>query len=219
LHYFEFMVQRTEFLSTLLSQDINFFLVESDAVWLSNPLPLLRDYNQQHGYDPTTVDLISAQARLGQDKLQGGFQLNYATPTSKQVMKKLVHEMQTRLQQLYQLQKDKPDTTYTPLASEQFLKQKFLAQQDGYRLRFWPSRMVASGQWYGIPNAQGLQKPLISKYPHPAVILNNFVIGTPAKIQRAQRFHHWYLQKDTTGNDQRQCFVPAKKNSNTTRAI
>ena len=50
---------------------------------------------------------------------------------------------------------------------------------------FFPKEKFVSGQWY--------EDEFFRNSADPVVIQNNFLIGTPAKIERAKKWNHWYL--------------------------
>jgi hypothetical protein len=66
--YWEYMLFRAELLMQLFHQGITVFLTESDAIWLSDPLPTVLG---------TEGDIISANDFMpgGAPRLQGGFLL------------------------------------------------------------------------------------------------------------------------------------------------
>jgi hypothetical protein len=94
--YYEAMELRTNLLKELLKHDISFMLTESDAYWSRNVFKEMKELN----WNVESFDMISASNTMGSDTLQGGFQLNRASPASVQIWEELCKEMDVAMSAL-----------------------------------------------------------------------------------------------------------------------
>jgi Nucleotide-diphospho-sugar transferase len=188
--YYELMSFRTMILRGLLRNGISFMLLEGDSFWNSNALEDIRKL----GIDPQSFDMLAATDKADLNRLQGGFQLNQATEKSKELWAKL-HEKTVAAVRRFQAAYGRDSTAYLgEMGSEQLMMETLIkteGQKIGYKIKFLPPNIVASGQWY---SDQSLRK----RIPSPSVILNNWIIGNPSKIARAKRNKHWCLNDNYT---------------------
>ena len=185
--YFELMSFRTMLMHNLLENNISFMIVESDSVWNRNALEEISKLDWD-------FDVLSASDSGTMELVQGGFQLNQATENSKIMWSKLYKETIVVIRNL-RANFGRDSTKYVEDAgSEQLMMQSLantLRQEIGYKLRFMPTTICASGQWYTDPEIR-------KQYPNPSVILNNWIIGNSNKFSRAKANKHWFLDEGTS---------------------
>jgi hypothetical protein len=202
--YYELMAFRTMLLYELLRNDISFMVVESDAIWHRNALEEISNLKFDWNFD-----MLSASDKIQERRLQGGFQLNRATPNSKMLWAKLYENIVDMVKKFHTSYGSGSTKYVADAGSEQLMMEKLIkstGKQIGFKLKFIPLRIVSSGQWY---REASVQKAL----PSPAVILNNWISGNAAKTSRAKTYKHWFLSEDSS-----KCYDPDPVRRNQFRA-
>jgi hypothetical protein len=69
--------------------------------------------------------------------------------------------------------------------SEQLMLDKLIREEPNLTVAWLPPENFASGLYYRDARYSKSIK-------HPIVILNNFIIGNSAKINRAKKWKHWF---------------------------
>lgn len=169
--YYDFMLFRTKLLLRFLKNKITIWLTESDAVWLRDPTEVVV---KTHG------DMVTMSDNLPPVKLyQGGFQLLRPTKPTLDVWTKLVKMFKRKMEDT------KKGTEMNDSGSEQLMLNSLVKQSSDLKLKWLNSEAFVSGQYYKHRE----------KYNDPIVILNNWIKGNKAKVDRAKKYNHWYLNK------------------------
>ena len=173
--YYDYMLFRTRFIVDMLERGITLWLVESDAVWLHDPVALVLN---------TTGDMVTmSDDGPGKKLLQGGFQLLRHTELTKTVWKKLLGQFIAKMARLSR------KGYLGDKGSEQLLLDRLIRQVKGLKVSWLPPEYFVPGLYYRSERYRNSIKD-------PYVILNNWVIGNDAKIARAKKWKHWYLGED-----------------------
>jgi FkbM family methyltransferase len=175
--YYEFMLFRTKLLHHLLQMKITLWLVESDAVWLEDPTKLVLSTNG----DMVTMSDVPPPKKV----LQGGFQLLRPTSPTINVWENLVKTFVAALEGA------KKGSQMGDSGSEQLMLDKLIREEPNLTVAWLPPENFASGLYYKDASYSKSIK-------HPMVILNNFIIGNSAKINRAKNWKHWFLRDNGT---------------------
>jgi len=167
--YYDFMLFRTKLLLQLLKNDIVIWLTESDAVWLKDPSDVVLN---------TKGDMVTMSDGAPPQKiLQGGFQLLRPTKPTVSVWTKLLTTFQNKMSA------SKKGTEMNDSGSEQLMLNSLIRKEPNLNVQWLDWHLFAPGLYYRDKN----------KFPQPMIILNNWIKGNPAKIARAKKWNHWYL--------------------------
>ena len=170
--YYWLMNWRTSFILSLLKYGVNVFLTEADAYWKGSPFPLL-----QGGYDVIVCD-NSPPKKVP----NGGFMFLRST---KNTISAWSH--------IYSIQNRNNYLKIFGGRDEQGIERdtfKQYAQEGKIRLKFLPADVVSAGVWY--------EKQPELRTENNVVVLNNFIDGNEAKIERAKEWNQWFLSADET---------------------
>lgn len=175
--YVKIMIKRTEMILSLLMANIEVFLFEVDCLWLSNPVP---DLQKMTGYDV----LVNPVARTNNSVFAGGFLWLYVTDKAKALWKKLTEEMIALGERISK----KADTAAVSEGEndQQFFSRLIREKYKNVTYKILPLDIYADGQWYNLPENK-------RKESRPVIINNNWVLGNDAKISRAKKWKHWFI--------------------------
>lgn len=187
--YWRLMLDRTMLISSLLNRDIDLFLVETDAVWLKDPMSIIGNQTENDS-KPDILGIMQSDKNIN-----GGFLFIHSTEGTKA----LYQEIKTRFRKEFITNgMHKSDPSYRKgIKNDQTYLTHILFHvpsfKSKYNVRFHaldPNEFVL-GNWYEKNDFYGIGS--IS----PTVINNNFIIGIDNKIARARRFGHWFLEEKT----------------------
>jgi FkbM family methyltransferase len=167
--YYDFMLFRTRLLIRLLKEKITVWLTESDAVWLNDPTDIVLN---THG-DMVTMSDGKPPAKI----LQGGFQLLRPTNPTVSVWTKLLAMFQRKMSAT------KKGTNMNDSGSEQLMLNGLIRKEPNLDMQWLDWHYFAPGLYYRSHQ----------KWVRPYVILNNWIKGNKAKIARAKKWKHWFL--------------------------
>eukprot|EP00961_Rhodomonas_salina_P240202 3245450-Rhodomonas_salina.2 len=194
LGYWKATQHRVHVVRRLLENDVPILLFEPDALWVSNPLT-----------DPclwTEADLIGFEDNNG--VLGFGWLQILPTQHIKNLFRDLVLDVDMALTPF----SGSSLTRVVHISGEQDLLYKLLQfrhwDQKSYaslQIQLLRATKYASGRWYdGGRGGDGLQERRKGKQEgKPFVINNNWIVGNKAKISRAKRWGHWFVQDEDTG--------------------
>ncbi len=187
--YWRLMLDRTILISALLERNIDLFLVETDAVWLKDPMRVISNYTDKNDR-PDILGIMQSDKNIN-----GGFLYIHATEGTK-ALYKLIRDRFKREFIANGMHKNGPsyrkgiknDQTY--LTHILFHVPSF---QSKYNVKFQAldSNQFVLGNWYEKNDYYGVNSV------SPTVINNNFIIGIDNKIARARRFGHWFIDDKT----------------------
>ena len=169
--YYNYMLFRTKLISTLLDSNLSLWLTESDAVWLKDPTDLVMG---------TEGDLVTmSDDRPPRKLLQGGFQLLRPTDATKRLWTRMRDAFETRMKAVSK-------QYIGDHGSEQLMLDKMIREDSELRVGWLDPHTFVPGLWY---------KDTSYRNTDAAVVLNNLIIGNEAKIKRAKKWKHWFLDQ------------------------
>eukprot|EP00912_Choanoflagellata_sp_UC4_P002168 UC4_evm7s1370 len=170
--YFDYMLFRSWLIFDLLRSGVTLWIIESDAVWLKNPIDLVLE---------TKGDIVTANnAAPPRKELSGGFLLLRPTELTIKLWAKMVYRFESIMNDIH------ADENIGNAGSEQIQLNILISRERGLKVVFLPVPEFISGLWY-----RGEYK--FSKEKQSLVIQNNWLIGNEDKIGRAKKYNHWYL--------------------------
>lgn len=187
--YWRLMLDRTMLISALLDADIDVFLVETDAVWLKDPMRIISNYTDIE-QKPDVLGIMQSD-----NNVNGGFLYIHSTDGTKAMYKDIKSRFKNEFIVQGMLRSDpsyrkgiKNDQTYLT-----HFMLRVPSSQTNYNVRFHEldPREFVLGNWYEKNGFYGINSV------SPTVINNNFIIGIDNKIARARRFGHWFLDDKT----------------------
>eukprot|EP00961_Rhodomonas_salina_P078757 1059193-Rhodomonas_salina.1 len=188
LGYWLLTSYRLQTMITLMQNEIPCLNFESDAIWVRNPLrdPCL--YTSEH-------DLIVF--RDNKDVGCLGFGWLLLRPTSRTVA--LLQETKRRFDtQLERRRGQSPDTWAHEVRGEQQFAQEVIdTNAVGHiQLRNLSPNKYVSGRWY----IEDFVRKEVKEDGVPYVLNFNWIIGNQAKVDRAKKWGHWFLQDEAKGS-------------------
>ncbi|XP_070537505.1 uncharacterized protein [Ptychodera flava] len=173
--YNEYLCYRVRLIDLILNSPMSVFLVESDSVWLSNPVAFIDRYSN--------ADIVAnANRALSEEKqAMAGFVFLNATSSTRLLWTKLRQRL------------DDISKTYqngTGKSSGDMGIFNLLLKTEKPKVVWLPGDQFFSGQWYRKPKLRDTSK-------QPVVIQNNFIAGNDRKEERAKWWNHWFLSKST----------------------
>ncbi|XP_060569964.1 uncharacterized protein LOC132728330 [Ruditapes philippinarum] len=175
--YIKIMIKRTELILSLLMANIEVFLFEVDSLWLSNPVP---DLQKIKGFDV----LVNPVARTNTRVFAGGFLWLCVTDKAKALWRKLEEEMIALGERISQKLDNAPVSEREN--DQQFFSRLIREKYKNVSYKILPLEIYADGQWYNLPEGT-------RKHSRPIIINNNWVRGNEAKISRAKKWKHWFI--------------------------
>ena len=177
--YYSFMLFRTRMIYYLLVSDITLWLIESDAVWLRDPSEEVLS---------TEGDMVTMSDGKPPTKiLQGGFQLLRPTKPTVHVWSKLFKQFAKTMEGF------RAGANLGDVGSEQLMMNRLIRAEPDLHFTWLDPKHFFPGIYYREvgynPEAR-----------EPKVILNNYIVGNSAKIERAKQHGHWFLLEDGTCN-------------------
>ncbi|CAH1802316.1 unnamed protein product [Owenia fusiformis] len=176
-NYVRYMLNRTNLLLALLAFNVPLFLFEVDAVWFASPFPLIHSISQ--------YDLVGAKIAT-KEKMAGGFLYMKPIKDTIDVFMRVTNALQKYLDKYRSYRRNEK---LPQAVNDQTLLNENLKYENGSaRLNYTilDLNIVADGQWYNETGNRSI----------PLVLNNNWVIGKEAKISRAKKFHHWFIDDD-----------------------
>jgi hypothetical protein len=73
--------------------------------------------------------------------------------------------------------------------SEQHMLNALIQEEPGLQVGWLPREYFVPGVYYNDPE-------YAATITNPKVILNNWIVGTDKKIERAKKWKHWFLAED-----------------------
>merc|ERR1712194_3544 len=182
--YVHYMRYRTGMLLDLLNANVTLFLVESDAVWLGNPLPVILPE-----IGKPEVDMITASdGDEGSLRYTCGFQIIKPNLITRRFWRSisLRQSLQEAITQKRGYRRDLDESSEMLMVWYDY--------KDGWkpglpRVSWLSQNLFLPGNWY-------FNKTMRTYSPTPIVIQNNYVIGNSAKITRAKIWKHWFLDEN-----------------------
>eukprot|EP00912_Choanoflagellata_sp_UC4_P002109 UC4_evm6s1341 len=173
--YFNYMLKRSWFILDLLKIGVTLWIIESDAVWLQNPINAVLTKKG---------DIVTANNAIPPRKeLSGGFLLLRPTQSTIKVWAKMIYRFESILNGGEKGENIGRD------GSEQAQLNILISRERALKVVFLPVPEFISGLWYrGESNIPEFKKPM--------VIQNNWVVGNNIKMDRAKKHGHWYLNDD-----------------------
>ncbi|XP_070537480.1 uncharacterized protein [Ptychodera flava] len=173
--YNEFMCYRVRVVDSILNISVAVFLVESDAVWLANPMDFIDRYSN--------VDIVATANNAGREnkRAMAGFIFLNATSWTYRMWKKL----RERLDQISAAYHNGTGRTAGDMGIL-----NGLIKTEGLKIQWLPEDQFFSGQWYRKPELRDIPK-------QPVVIQNNYIVGNDQKEERAKQWNHWFLSNST----------------------
>ncbi|XP_070552145.1 uncharacterized protein [Ptychodera flava] len=172
--YYRFILLRTWVILLLLQSDIPVTLIESDAVWFDDALPIINSY--------ASYDIVSAPNGATERGISGGFIYLSNTETTKTLWLDVFRQFEDRVNAL-----NDESRKMGYIVSEMKILSKELTTTD-IRVKTLPIENFVSGLWY--------KKPQLRDITNPVVIQVNYIIGVDEKIKQAKRWGHWFLTDD-----------------------
>ena len=117
--------------------------------------------------------------------LQGGFQLLRPTDATKRVWARMRNAFETKMRGVSGRE------SIGQHGSEQLMLDKLIREDSDLRVGWLDPSAFVSGLWY---KRRSYRKTV----PKPAVVLNNWILGSDAKIKRAKEWKHWFLDNQGT---------------------
>eukprot|EP00923_Selenidium_pygospionis_P023387 GHVN01040754.1.p1 GENE.GHVN01040754.1~~GHVN01040754.1.p1 ORF type:complete len:224 (+),score=16.58 GHVN01040754.1:592-1263(+) len=198
--YMRLLFLRSRIIYTLLNERLKIFIIESDAVWLRDPIPGIiydtDDFDLATANDhPTEVEDLNV---FQSPSFEAGFL--YLRPT-----KKVIKLYELLLRALYGDLLSYATMPDYELVDQHRDDQRYLgtlAYQLEINVKYIPRGEVCPGYWYlEHPLTIDPQEATRLKYPSPAIIQNNYIIGIENKINRAKMYRHWYLFDNSNNCD------------------
>lgn len=179
--YFAYMLFRTRLLCHMLENRMTLWLIESDAVWLRDPSAEVL---------ATPGDMVVMSDRDPPiQSLQGGFQLLRPTETTRYLWNQLATQFAERLQKFQAGDAEQIGQGY---GTEQQLMNDLIRTLPDHHVTWLDPLHFCPGLYY-------IDAAYAATIVEPKVILNNFIIGNGAKIERAKQNGHWFLHDDKDG--------------------
>ncbi|OWF40399.1 uncharacterized protein LOC110463819 [Mizuhopecten yessoensis] len=183
--YVRLMVRRTEALLAMLNANLEIFLFEVDCLWIRNPLPVLKKTAKQY-------DILVTPVSERPGIIAGGFLFMRPTTAMKVTWRALVdklYNLDTRLKKL------PPNQVISEGDNDQqFLSALIMSRYKGIQYKMLTLQVYPDGKWYSYPESK--QKQL-----DPDIINNNWALGNKVKIDRAKKWHHWFIKEDNVTCD------------------
>jgi hypothetical protein len=182
IKYRVLQVRRAEVIQYLLLDNIKVLLFEADCLWIRNPLPQLESMAEDFVVLP--VSTVPGQVAAG---------FLYMVPSSR--MRKMWKALTEKLGRLGARIAKKSDNHLISEAENDNIYLTSLVSQSygGLRTKFMPANEYPDGRWYKMSEAN-------RNKIKPMLINNNWIIGNAAKIKRAKKWGHWFLNDDGTCN-------------------
>lgn len=191
--YWELVQRRVQIVQELVSSSRSLLVFEPDAFWVQNAL-------QDAELMSATEDFVG----FIDNKLFGfgWMRLSGTTPT-----RMLMQELRRRFDMEMNAQQglDKMQDIHVKL--EQSVLTDLLNNRHLYpgfaniTVKLLPECLYVCGLWYdgGKSNDGGRLRKTCQRKGLPVVINNNWIVGNLAKVSRAKRWGHWFIQNDTLG--------------------
>lgn len=179
--YYDLMFFRTRMITLLLEDGIDIWLTESDAVWLADPEPDILGATNEAGIRADWVTMSDSPRQAKRKMLQGGFQLLRSTaPTIK-----LWQDVFSYLGKETDLKNN-----------EQIILNNLIHESRTLKVAWADPDLYVPGLWYNTDlHGKPMGKAGAGYLAKPKVILNNYILGIPAKTRRAKANGHWYYDE------------------------
>lgn len=183
--YVILMIRRTEALLAMLNANIEMFLFEVDCLWIRNPLPILKNTS-------TNFDLLVTPVSDRTVVIAGGFLYMRPTKNLKATWQVLTDQLNGLGKRLTKL---KPGKYISEADNDQeYLSRLVMKKHGGLTCKILSLEVYPDGKWYSYPESK-------RKKLDPDIINNNWALGNKAKIDRAKKWHHWFIKDDNVTCD------------------
>ncbi|KAK3086024.1 hypothetical protein FSP39_012313 [Pinctada imbricata] len=183
--YVKLMVKRTIAILSILEANTAVFLFEVDCLWKRNPLPFLQSQN--------LVDIVATKVSKEEFVVAGGFLYLFPTNSTKQLWGALTKRLLVLFDKIRFLS---PETSVSEGDNDQqYLSILIGKNYVGIRYKLLFDEEFPDGSWYNLTLAE-------RSAMNPYIINNNWLVGNYEKIERAQRWRHWFIRKDFTCDEQ-----------------
>ena len=191
--YWRLVQLRVHVVASLLRAKIPFLLCEPDALWVQNPL-----------HDPALQSTAEMVYFSDNEEIPGfGFMRLWPTPN--------IVSLFTTLEMHFGRQMPSPltgvNTEIVVKPEQDLLYDLIMRPEMSDRIeRLRPTKYV-SGTWYAMETIHHGSREIHGDQVRsacqadgmPYVINNNWIVGNEAKIARAKRWGHWFLQNESAG--------------------
>ncbi|XP_060081120.1 uncharacterized protein LOC132560473 [Ylistrum balloti] len=183
--YVRLMVRRSEALLAILNNNIEIFLFEVDCLWIRNPMPRLKKTAEQ-------FDILVTPVSERPGIIAGGFIFMRPTNAMKvtwQALTDKLYNLDSRLKKL------PPNQVISEGENDQqFLSALIMSKYKGIKYKMLALEVYPDGKWYSYPESKRNKLD-------PDIINNNWALGNKAKIDRAKKWHHWFVKEDNVSCD------------------
>lgn len=176
--YYRFMLWRSKLILSLLKNRINFFLTESDAVWLKNLYLTIFHLLQKL---PLT-EVILVNDRPYGNQFNGGYQFIKHSEKTEASWNDIVNDL-----------KELEKKGVANRNEQKMLTAAYIKYVKDFCVVLG-SQIATSGLWFAYEELRSKTN---------ALVLNNFVVGIKAKKQRFINWGFWFLDKEA-----KTCTVP-----------
>ncbi|KAA8496580.1 hypothetical protein FVE85_0309 [Porphyridium purpureum] len=184
--YWSFMLSRTQLVNELLKRDIQVFLFDLDQVWLRDPWLYMSQRIPAGGWD---MLVTRGYSKSGSGELQGNFLVLRPNMRTRALWDEITHRFQISYNNC--CANVEPDTFVGGIEQDQNLLSHLMAFSAArfifaLKLIQLDRDLFVDGMWY----TPGKYTSVVSK--QPISIQNNWIVGVQNKIERAQKYGHWF---------------------------
>lgn len=175
--YIKLLLWRTQILTELLDNGIPTLLFEFDSLWIKNPLPLFRLYENK-------ADMMCVKNYKNPGTVNGGFFYLFPTPKTRTVFHKLLdmlNALYTRYSTL-SLDCELPTNDNDQEMLSRLVRRKYA----NINVIILPYSDFADGVWYEM---EDIKRTLVKPY----IIHNDYIVGNKAKILRFKAWGQWFV--------------------------
>ena len=173
--YYAFMLFRTRLICYLLASNFTLWLIESDAVWLRDP--------SEEVFTTKGDMLTMSDRRPPALSLQGGFQLLRPSNATVNVWSKLAKQFEATMVRF------SAGDYLGDSGNEQIMMDTLIRAEPDLHFAWLDPKHFLCGLYYKDPD-------YAATADEPMVILNNYIVGNSAKIERAKQQGHWFLKEN-----------------------
>ncbi|CAD6195559.1 unnamed protein product [Caenorhabditis auriculariae] len=165
--YINMLTMRAQMMLMIAETDVPFVVVESDAVWFSDPAPLFR--NRSAAEDADIIVPVKGHVEKG-DALAFSPMLALATNATKTLLAELVRRLEA------------DPTSY----DQDVLNELCSKQFNGVVCRTFEYNEISDGKWFKLSENE-------KKQTRPVIVNNNFYVGVKHKESRQALAGLWFL--------------------------
>jgi Nucleotide-diphospho-sugar transferase len=186
--YWLLMLERTRLIREILDHGVGVFAFETDQIWLRDPVPHV-DHLVHGGDEVDIVGTMDTRHEIG-----GNFLYLSPTPATKRLWRQVSHRFE-RAYMDNQMHK-RTHRTHRYMENDQSLLTKLVFFDETFKqrnpvvFRALDTEQFVDGRWYK-ENENFYQS---ARSRSPILVNNNFLVGIEAKILRAKKHGHWFLE-------------------------